>query len=563
MADPLGVSTGQGRGFAQEFGDTYNPYFKEETVKKEAKVAKADKTISDALGTISTKELWNRDVPLLNEKKKVVNNFVRENYRNILNGDIQTLQDFQDQVDDISNLVYNSKETKKEVYQAGADMLKNPENYTDEARKSFTDFVETPGRSDIENINFEKKFQDFPFQKQLADLVGQLERVDEGYELDYIDQTTGKEIYKKTEKTKDELVRDLTNQLHSSVTGIKQIYATPEDLYKQAKKYITNKTDNQIKTPNPDPNAGYGPDDLDFNVEVGITPFGIQQDLGTSSGTFKIETEAASTTRTNNLSTVYKTRPLINVYEAVKNGNYVLINSSKNTATFNEETGKYKRNESAIKEEIDSSIKEMGTQPFDINDIRDVYLFKKTVGDGRIPKGTIVSKKDMDRGYMFLGSGDKGDKIPLKGNVERKVYAIGTIKKELGKRDNFELGMPYEDYKKIYGSKTMTKAEQKSHDAIIKKFEDGGYNTTGGLDDYDYYIKSTSPDNLGGNTQQTEYKFKDVPLLKVQLKNNTQITADTKSEFDAKLKSMNINLDDYTEEEYLASLIDFANSKIK
>ena len=29
MADPLGISTGQGKGRAQVFGDTYNDYFAE------------------------------------------------------------------------------------------------------------------------------------------------------------------------------------------------------------------------------------------------------------------------------------------------------------------------------------------------------------------------------------------------------------------------------------------------------------------------------------------------------------------------------------------------------
>ena len=76
--NPTGLSTGQGKGAAQVFGSTYNPYFKERLT--EAK--KKDKEVTDAMAKASdTSQLWSRDVgafkPMVNDLQK----FYRDNAR--------------------------------------------------------------------------------------------------------------------------------------------------------------------------------------------------------------------------------------------------------------------------------------------------------------------------------------------------------------------------------------------------------------------------------------------------------------------------------------------------
>ena len=58
-SNPLGTSTGIGKGEAQVFGDTYNSVFKD----KLAQAEKKDKELKDAMAKASDmSQLWSRDV---------------------------------------------------------------------------------------------------------------------------------------------------------------------------------------------------------------------------------------------------------------------------------------------------------------------------------------------------------------------------------------------------------------------------------------------------------------------------------------------------------------------
>jgi len=529
MADPLGVSTGQGKGFAQQFGDTYNPFFKEQALKNDAKVAKADKTISDSLGTISTKELWNRDIPLLNEKKKEINAYVRENYQSILNGDLTAIQQFQDEVDDISNLVHNSKETKKTFYQAGADMLKNPGDYTDAARDSFAEFSQTPGRTDVENVNLEKKFKDLPFQKKLSGLVQDITRADDGLEFSHIDPTTKKEVFTKTEKTKDELVRELSNQLFSNVPGIDQIYTSAEDVYKQANKYITNKTKNQIKTPNSD--DGSGGNQFGFTLTEGVEPFDIQQPFNNKGKNFYTSVKGASTFRSNNLNPAYNTlNPIMNIWDAVENRGAKIVDPSGKTVIINE--GEDPTILGDTEEEVNQTIKEIGSKPFKIVELRDVYTLNKEIkiGENTIKKGTVLSMKDMEKGFMTAGEGGvrTKTKFNLEGNVDRGLYALGVIEADLADKDNFQVLIPYDFFKETYGTKTSGKTP-KAHAELINQIESNGYQGTGDLGGLEYFnkIKGGKQGNTPQNKPQGNEPPTEINFNKTVVNANSNITTST------------------------------------
>jgi len=99
-ADSLGVSQGQGRGFAQVFDSTYNPVFKEETArlieKDKAGKKEIDKDISGLDATV-----WKKAQPALQEKMKELYSYTMQNHRNITKGNTPEKLEYQKLISDI------------------------------------------------------------------------------------------------------------------------------------------------------------------------------------------------------------------------------------------------------------------------------------------------------------------------------------------------------------------------------------------------------------------------------------------------------------------------------
>ena len=136
--NPTGLSTGQGRGAAQVFGNTYNPYFKERLT--EAK--KKDKEVTDAMAKVSdTSQLWSRDVgvfkPMVNDLQK----FYRDNARAIIKGDFDATLKLKQMQNEMAQYVTSSKDAQKYANEMLKLVNKPGSNYTDESRQKVFDFV--------------------------------------------------------------------------------------------------------------------------------------------------------------------------------------------------------------------------------------------------------------------------------------------------------------------------------------------------------------------------------------------------------------------------------------
>jgi len=116
-SNPLGTSTGIGKGEAQVFGSTYNSIFKD----KLAQAEKKDKELKGAMAEASDmSQLWSRDLsafkPMVNEYQ----NFVRQNAKALIKGDFDATVKNQQMMNKLTQYASSSKESQK-IYN---DMLK-------------------------------------------------------------------------------------------------------------------------------------------------------------------------------------------------------------------------------------------------------------------------------------------------------------------------------------------------------------------------------------------------------------------------------------------------------
>lgn len=139
-SNPLGTSTGLGKGEAQVFGDTYSSFFKD----KLAQAEKKDKELKDAMAKASDmSQLWSRDVaafkPMVNEYQ----NFVRENARALIKGDFDATVKNQQMMNDLTQYASSSKEAQKFFN----DMLKSAVNNPDKFYSKDLDRIREFGSS--------------------------------------------------------------------------------------------------------------------------------------------------------------------------------------------------------------------------------------------------------------------------------------------------------------------------------------------------------------------------------------------------------------------------------
>lgn len=136
-SNPLGTSTGLGKGEAQVFGDTYSSFFKD----KLAQAEKKDKELKDAMAKASDmSQLWSRDVaafkPMVNEYQ----NFVRENARALIKGDFDATVKNQQMMNNLTQFASSSKEAQKFYNESLKAMRNHPNMYYDKDEAKLMDF---------------------------------------------------------------------------------------------------------------------------------------------------------------------------------------------------------------------------------------------------------------------------------------------------------------------------------------------------------------------------------------------------------------------------------------
>jgi len=151
-SNPTGISTGQGKGEAQVFGDTYNDYFKQ----KADAGAKKKAEIETALAQ-STAGVWDRDLGMFKPQIEDIRKYVTDNARSIIDGDFDATIGFQKKQNDMLQFINSSKAAKKFYEQNLALYNKNPESYSDFSKADLQAYASTPGDFGS-NIFLEGKF---------------------------------------------------------------------------------------------------------------------------------------------------------------------------------------------------------------------------------------------------------------------------------------------------------------------------------------------------------------------------------------------------------------------
>ena len=177
MADPLGISTGQGKGRAQVFGDTYNDYFAEKvkTGTEEKKVQQEELAKLQAADG-----LWDRDNELFKPKIEALRKYYRENARNIIKGDFDATTNLEAMKNDLTQFIGSSKESKEFYIDLKKKIASDPEKYSDATKARMDEYQRTGGRFD-NDIAFASKYKASDTIYSLSDKVKSA-----GYDLDDI-----------------------------------------------------------------------------------------------------------------------------------------------------------------------------------------------------------------------------------------------------------------------------------------------------------------------------------------------------------------------------------------
>lgn len=184
MADPLGISTGQGQGRAQVFGDTYNDYFAEKvkTGTEEKKTQQAE------LAKLQSADgLWDRDNELFKPKIENLRKYYRENARKIIQGDFDATTNLEAMKNDLTQFVGSSKASKEYYIDLKKKIAADPDKYSDATKARMDEYQRTGGRFD-NDISFSSKYN-------ASDTIDNLSKKvkEAGYDLNEIEFGKDKE----------------------------------------------------------------------------------------------------------------------------------------------------------------------------------------------------------------------------------------------------------------------------------------------------------------------------------------------------------------------------------
>jgi len=198
--NPTGLSTGQGKGAAQVFGDTYNPYFKERLTEAKKENEELKKAASKAT---DMSQLWSRDVDSFKPMVDKYQKFVRENSRALIKGDFDATLKNQQMMNEMSQYVTSSKDSQKFFNNTLNAMINNPGKYYKKDVDNFKNFgsKDNSGNFDYSQYGLNQSIDVEGINKGLQDSVSKMglnledlriERV--GNENVLVDQSSNKTI---------------------------------------------------------------------------------------------------------------------------------------------------------------------------------------------------------------------------------------------------------------------------------------------------------------------------------------------------------------------------------
>jgi hypothetical protein len=456
-ADSLGVSQGQGRGFAQVFDSIYNPVFKEETArlieKDKASKKEIDKDISGLDATV-----WKKAQPALQEKMKELYSYTMQNHRNITKGNTPEKLEYQKLISDIQ-LFTKEQKLQEDLWikQFNNVALDKKGTYEPEALNILQKYFEDPNLNDPTLIaNLPLSFNALEHTSKLKNIVKDISTktsLDPGFK-DLNDNT----VYKKFVSTVDSKIEEEAKRLWNNLPNSgKQYYEDDVNNYIQSAKNFARESASQtVKGKTPElslskeaekkPNQIILNKPISFSQKVGATKTPIYGEDYEAVGFTDSETVSLASTGFN-VPDVASYTP-----NQIKNMNGVVF--SVKGAYQAEKTKEGLKLKSGVKLKdgqnfIDALIEDQGTASFTAQSIDLVPVFKKgkkvmaTTKNGRKINlsNTIISKEMLEEGKIH-------DIVLSDDNVEYVPYVFGNYDKIIDEdtQTNFSAGVPYSEY---------------------------------------------------------------------------------------------------------------------
>lgn len=483
-ADSLGVSQGQGRGFAQVFDSTYNPVFKEETARLIKEDKEGKKAIDKQLESIDS-GVWFRDQPLVQEKILELQKYAQDNPRNIIKGNTNEALEYKKKITDLKAFVYNSKlaeqQTAKYLFalEQGGDKWDQ-----EESRKTIQQFVESPGNYDFSKFQLIPAFNAIDHTNKLKNIVKGI--TTETSLTPGFKDLNNNTIYQKFINTVDSKIEDEAKNLWNNLSKSgKEHYDNDVNRYIQSAKNFARESASQtVKTPYVDPKQKQQ-QKLDIiinnNSEEDISiPYGEE---GSKNKIFRKGKSVAVHEVAGNFNETVNLRPseikgmrgipigVFGIYQG-RDGN---ISDDYFEGDFWTQVGdqaaltfkpKKVRSMARFTPQLDSQGNPLDTKNFRKNKDGEIEVFASTASGGKkwIPIENIsIDKNDIKNG-SFRGVKLNDD------NASWEPYLIGNYKKKLGdKQTNFDIAIPYNEYKGFVGADPKSGNEIKNFEAVVNE----------------------------------------------------------------------------------------------
>lgn len=483
-ADSLGVSQGQGRGFAQVFDSTYNPVFKEETARlikedKEGK-AKIEKDISGLDATV-----WKKAQPALREKLDDLYLFTMQNHRNINKGNTPEKLEYQKKISDIQLFTKEQKLQEDLWIKQFNNVALKKGVYAPEALDILQNYFEDPNLTDPRYIaDLPLSFD--PINHKLKVVAPMVQKIVEPYTLKPgFKDDKGNIIYDKVWETAGpEIEKQMKDNWKALPDSAKSFFETEENYISLANSFREVGAQRNVKQPYVDPKQKQQ-QKLDIiinnNSEEDISiPYGEE---GSKNKIFRKGKSVAVHEVAGNFNETVNLRPseikgmrgipigVFGIYQG-KDGN---ISDDYFEGDFWTKVGdqaaltfkpKKVRSMARFTPQLDSQGNPLDTKNFRKNVDGEIEVFASTASGGKkwIPIENIsIDKNDIKNG-SFRGVKLNDD------NASWEPYLIGNYKKKLGdKQTNFDIAIPYNEYKGFVGADPKSGNEIKNFEAVVNE----------------------------------------------------------------------------------------------
>ena len=485
--DSLGVSQGQGRGFAQVFDSTYNPVFKEETARlikedKEGK-AKIEKDISGLDATV-----WKKAQPALREKMDDLYSYTMQNHRNINKGNTPEKLEYQKKISDIQLFTKEQKLQEDLWIKQFNNVALKKGVYAPEALDILQNYFDDPNLNDPRYIA-ELPLSFDPINHKLKVVAPMVQKIVEPYTLKAgFKDNQGNIIYDKVWETAGpEIEKQMKDNWKALPDSAKSFFETEENYISLANSFREVGAQRNVKTPDKPSQS-----ELINQVPYEIKPnqqFDFSQKVGSGEGVYGFTDDKTTSLygTTFNVTEDAEFQP-----NFLKQKGGVLIGLRGAYQAKKDEKGEYNLSDEGFelgdKDNIfDRLFKDQGSSKFKANSIQNLPVFKEgttvTFTDKKGKKRTI----DLSNTVVSDDMLEKGEFRGLKfsdENISFEPIVVGDYQKEVkkGKQSNVLLGLPYREFRGYMQSKnTAIKEMQRLESQAESKDLLTSYSYTEGL----------------------------------------------------------------------------------